>query len=89
VLPHPKAFRTAAIAYVLHTPEKETGKVVIVKADEQFVMTVLPASFQVNLHQDRTNHPNLPPFLEHSDLLFLVGVRLSVAGYAELRELQF
>jgi hypothetical protein len=74
---------------VLHTPEKEMAKVMIVKVDKQFVMTVLPASFQVNLHyQDRTNHPSLPPFREHPDLLFLVRVRLSVAGYADLRELQ-
>ena len=51
VLPHPKAFRAVAIAQTLHTPEKEMAKVVIVKVDEQFVMTVLPASLQVDLHR--------------------------------------
>ncbi len=49
VLPHPEAFRAAEIAHTLHTPEKEMAKVVIVKVQEQFVMTVLPASWNVNL----------------------------------------
>jgi Ala-tRNA(Pro) deacylase len=49
VLPHPEAFRAAEIAHTLHTPEKEMAKVVIVKVQEQFMMTVLPASWNVNL----------------------------------------
>ncbi len=54
VLPHPEGFRAAAIAQTLHTPEKEMAKVVILKVDERFVMTVLPASWQVDLHRLRT-----------------------------------
>ena len=63
VLPHPKAYRAAAIAQTLHAPEKEMAKVVIVKVDERFVMTVLPASWNVDLHRLRevfvTNHVRL------------------------------
>ncbi len=53
VLPHPEAFRAADIALTLHTPEKEMAKVVIVKVEERFVMTVLPASWQIDLHRLR------------------------------------
>jgi Ala-tRNA(Pro) deacylase len=49
VLPHAEAFHAAEIAHTLHTPEKEMAKVVIVKAQQRFVMTVLPASWNVNL----------------------------------------
>ena len=48
VLPHPEAFRAAEIAHTLHTPQKEIAKVVIVKVENRFVMTVLPASWNVN-----------------------------------------
>jgi Ala-tRNA(Pro) deacylase len=51
VLPHPEAFRALELAHTLHTPEKEMAKVVIVKVRERFVMTVLPASWNVNLHR--------------------------------------
>jgi len=54
VLPHPEAFRALAIAQTLHTPEKQMAKVVIVKVDERFVMTVLPASWNLDLHRLRT-----------------------------------
>ena len=54
VLPHPEAFRALAIAQMLHTPEKNVAKVVIVKVGKQFVMTVLPASWNVDLHRLRT-----------------------------------
>ena len=53
VLPHPEAFRALAIAQMLHTPEKNVAKVVIVKVGKQFVMTVLPASWNVDLHRLR------------------------------------
>ena len=54
VLPHPEAFRSLAIAQALHTPGKEMAKVVIVKVQERFVMTVLPASWNVDLRRLRT-----------------------------------
>ncbi len=53
ILPHPEAFRAIAIAQTLHTNEKEIAKVVVVKVDERFVMTVLPASWNVDLHRLR------------------------------------
>lgn len=72
VLPHPEAFRAAAIAQALHTPEKEMAKVVIVKVEERFVMTVLPASWNVDLHRLRdvflTNHVRLATEDEIKDL---------------------
>jgi len=72
VLSHPEAFRTAAIAQTLHTSEKEMAKVVIVKVDEQFVMTVLPASSQVDFHRLKdvfmTNHVRLATEEEFKDL---------------------
>jgi Ala-tRNA(Pro) deacylase len=54
VLPHPEAFRAAEIAHTLHTPENDMAKVVVVKVQERFVMTVLPASKNVDLHRLRT-----------------------------------
>jgi Ala-tRNA(Pro) deacylase len=54
VLPHPEAFRAAEIAHTLHTSEKEMAKVVIVKVQERFVMTVLPASWNVDLLRLKT-----------------------------------
>lgn len=63
VLPHPEAFRATTIAQALHTPEKEMAKVVIVKVEERFAMTVLPASWRVDLHRlwdvFRTHHVRL------------------------------
>lgn len=53
VLPHPEAFRAALVAQTLRTPMKEIAKVVVVKADHRFVMTVLPASWNVNLSRLR------------------------------------
>ncbi len=53
VLPHPEAFRAVDIAQTLHTPEKEMAKVVIMKVEERFVMAVLPASWQIDLHRLR------------------------------------
>jgi len=72
MLPHPEAFRALAIAHALKTPEKEMAKVVIVKVDERFVMAVLPASWQVDLHRLReifmTHHVRLATEDEVKDL---------------------
>jgi Ala-tRNA(Pro) deacylase len=54
VLPHPEAFRAAEIARTLHTPQREMAKVVIVKVEKRFIMTVLPASWNVDLHRLKT-----------------------------------
>ncbi len=63
VLPHAEAYRARATAQALHAPEREMAKVVIVKVAERFVMTVLPASWNVDLHRLRevflTNHVRL------------------------------
>lgn len=50
VLPHSQAFRAVAIAQTLHVPERQMAKVVIVKVKTQFVTTVLPATWNVDLH---------------------------------------
>ena len=72
MLSHPEAFRAVAIAQTLHTPAKEMAKIVIVKVDEQFVMTVLPASLQVDLHRLKdvfmTSHVGLATEGEFKDL---------------------
>ncbi|MEO7860346.1 MAG: YbaK/EbsC family protein [Nitrospirales bacterium] len=53
VLSHPEAFRALTVAQILHTPEKEMAKVVIMKVEKRFVMTVLPASWKVDLNRLR------------------------------------
>lgn len=63
VLPHSQTFRAVAVAQTLHLPEKEMAKVVIVKVKRQFVTTVLPATWKVDLHRlrkiFRTHHVRL------------------------------
>lgn len=49
VLPHSRAFRALQVARTLHVPERQMAKVVIVKVKRQFVTTVLPAQWQVDL----------------------------------------
>ncbi len=53
ILQHPEASRAVTIAHTLHAPEREMAKVVIVKVDGRFVMTALPASWNVDLHRLR------------------------------------
>lgn len=63
VLPHPEAYTAPEIAQSLHVPGKELAKVVIVKAGERFVMTVLPANWKVDVKRLRevfgTSHVKL------------------------------
>ncbi len=72
VLPHREAYRSMVIAEVLQTPAKEIAKVVILKVDDRFVMTVLPAGLNVDLHRLRdvfmTNHVRLATEQEFKDL---------------------
>lgn len=49
VLTHQEAYTAPEIAEALHVPGKELAKVVIVKAGERFVMTVLPANWKVDV----------------------------------------
>lgn len=63
VLIHQEAYKAPEIAHALHAPEKELAKVVMVKVDGRFVMTVLLATWKVDLHRLRdvflTNHVRL------------------------------
>lgn len=49
VLKHHRAYTAPEIAAALHVPGKELAKVVIVKADEHYLMAVLPAHYRVDL----------------------------------------
>ncbi|HVG01720.1 MAG TPA: YbaK/EbsC family protein [Nitrospira sp.] len=53
VLPHPEAYRAALVAQTLRTSTKELAKVVVVKVENRFVMTVLPATWNVDFHRLR------------------------------------
>jgi Ala-tRNA(Pro) deacylase len=72
ILQHPEAYRVVTIAHAFHAPEREMAKVVIVKVDGRFVMTVLPASWNVDLHRLRelfaTQHVRLATEDEIKDL---------------------
>lgn len=48
-LTHQEAYTAPEIAQSLHVPGKDLAKVVMVKAAERFVMTVLPANWKVDL----------------------------------------
>lgn len=49
VLNHHEIYTAQEIAAALHVPGQELAKVVIVKADRKFLMTVLPAKYLVDL----------------------------------------
>jgi Ala-tRNA(Pro) deacylase len=49
VLTHPEAHTAPQTAQALHVPGKEVAKVIIVKVDGRFVMTVLPATWKVDI----------------------------------------
>ncbi len=46
---HPEVYTAQEIAAALHVPGKELAKVVIINAGEKFVMTVLPASWRIDM----------------------------------------
>jgi len=49
VLPHSETYTASGLAQTLHVPRKELAKVVMVKMEDRPVMTVLPASWKVDL----------------------------------------
>lgn len=46
---HPEVYTAQEIAAALHIPGKELAKVVMIKAGDKFVMTVLPASWRIDM----------------------------------------
>ncbi len=53
VVNHPKAYTAHDVAHTLDVPGKLVAKVVVVKADQYFVMTVLPSTWRVDLKRLR------------------------------------
>jgi len=53
VLQHQEAFTAQEIAALLHIPGKERVKVVILKGDEKYFMTALPASYRIDMEKLR------------------------------------
>lgn len=49
VISHSRAFTAREIALTAHVPAKEVAKTVVVKTDDRFIMTVVPASDMVDL----------------------------------------
>ncbi len=72
VLTHSETFTAPELAQALHVPGKELAKVVMVKADERFVMTVLSANQKVDLKRlreiFRTSHVRLATEAEFKEL---------------------
>ncbi len=72
VLTHRETFTAPELAQALHVPGRELAKVVMVKADERFVMTVLPADWKVDLKRlkeiFRTSHVRLATEAEFKEL---------------------
>src|SRR5438445_7054211 len=72
VLTHSESFTAPELAQALHVPGKELAKVVMVKADERFVMTVLSANQKVDLKRlreiFRTSHVRLATEAEFKEL---------------------
>ena len=55
VYTHPLAYTAQEIAAKQHVPGKELAKVVMLEADDQLVMGVLPGNLKVHLHTARAN----------------------------------
>jgi len=53
VVSHPKAYTAHDVAQTLDVPGKLVAKVVVVKADQYFVMTVLPSTWRVDVKRLR------------------------------------
>jgi len=48
VISHSPAFTALGIAAMVHVPGQELAKTVVVKANEELILAVLPASFRVD-----------------------------------------
>lgn len=63
VLSHPESITAQETAESLHVPGKQVAKVIMVKVGDGIVMTVLPSTWKVDLHQLKdvfnTNHVEL------------------------------
>lgn len=72
ILTHGETYTAPELAQALHVPGKELAKVVMVKADGRFVMTVLPANWKVDLKRlkevFRTSHVRLATEEEFKEL---------------------
>lgn len=53
IVPHSPTFSALRVAHTLHVSEQQVAKVVIVKVKSQFITTVLPARWSVDLHSLR------------------------------------
>jgi Ala-tRNA(Pro) deacylase len=51
VLGHEKAYTAPEIAHTLHVSGKLLAKVVMIKADERFVMAVLPSNWKIDFNR--------------------------------------
>ena len=51
VLIHEEAYTAPEIARALHVPGKELAKVIMVKAGERFLMTVLPSTWKIDFNR--------------------------------------
>ncbi len=51
ILPHEGVYTSLETAQSIHIPGKYVAKVIMVKVDDKLVMTVLPSTWKVDLHQ--------------------------------------
>lgn len=50
-LKHPEVYTAQEMAAAMHVPGKDLAKVVMIKAKDRFVMTVLPASWKIDFNK--------------------------------------
>jgi Ala-tRNA(Pro) deacylase len=54
VIEHTPAFTAHSVATAVHVPDREIAKTLIARADDRFVMLVLPADHRIDDHAIRT-----------------------------------
>jgi Ala-tRNA(Pro) deacylase len=52
-LHHRPAYTANRVAQLLHVPGKEMAKTVLLRADDRYVLAVVPASYQIDMEQFR------------------------------------